>query len=180
MTRYVAYDSNVEVRGGVLTSVLSGMGVLQKKAHEILKTHGIDNPDPDSWYRQQAWLDCFETIEKAFGSKVIFDIGAKIYQSAKWPEGVEDIPGAVCSINEAYQMNHRGGEIGYYKCQVLDENNIQLICHNPYPCEFDHGLITSVANQFRPEGVFMIEVQHEHPDKCRKNLCEECVFLINW
>ena len=180
MAKFEAFDPDVEVRGRVLTSVLSGMGVLQKKAHEILMMHGVDNPQPDSWYSQQAWLDCFETIEKSLGTKVLFDIGAKIYESAQWPEGINNIQSALCSINKAYQLNHRGGEIGFYKCQVLDENRIQMTCRNPYPCEFDHGLITSVANRFRPEGVFMVEVQHEVPEKCRKNLCKECIFLVAW
>lgn len=180
MTKYKAFDPDVQVRGRVLTSVLSGMGVLQKKAHEILKSHGIDDPDPQGWYSQQAWLDSFETIENALGTKVIFDIGSKIYDNAEWPLGITDIKGALCSINKAYQMNHRGGEIGGYKCEPVRENLIKMVCYTPYPCEFDRGLITSVANHFRPEGVFMVEVNHDDPEKCRRNQCKECSFLISW
>lgn len=49
-------------------------------------------------------------------------------------------------------MNHRNGEIGYYKLISINlkANTAIMNCKNPYPCNFDRGIITTMARKFRP------------------------------
>lgn len=180
MAQFVAFDSAVDVSGRAVLSVIDGMGIFETKAREILARHGIVDPQPDKWYPQQAWLDAFRTIAESLGPKTLFEIGKKIPENAAWPEGVDDIKSALRSIDKAYQMNHRFGEIGSYNYYDLDENQVRMICNNPYPCKFDHGIITAVADKFKPAGTFMVEVEHDHTLPCRDDGADICSYIVRW
>jgi hypothetical protein len=180
MAEFVAFDPNVEVSGRAVKAVLDGMGVFQKKAREILADQGIDEVRPDGWYPQQAWLDAFRTICDTLGSKQLFDIGRKIPETASWPANIEDIRAGLRSINTAYQMNHRGGPIGSYDYFDIDTNTARMICNNPYPDDFDHGLITAVADRYKPAGTFMVEVKIDQGLPSRSRGADFTSYLVTW
>lgn len=69
------------------------------------------------------------------------------------------------TIDPAYRMNHRGGEIGYYRYAKTGERAATLTCENPYPCPFDEGLIEGVAVKFAAPGAW-VKVVHA-PQSCR-------------
>ena len=54
----------------------------------------------------------------------------------------------------AYHMNHRNGIIGDYKFEKTSDTSAKIICTNPYPDEFDKGIITTMARRFAPEKSF--------------------------
>ena len=55
MAQYKAFDTNVEVLGDVVLSVVAVMGAFKTIALGILGDHGIKDPRPDGWYPQQAF-----------------------------------------------------------------------------------------------------------------------------
>ncbi|MCA9686920.1 MAG: hypothetical protein KC457_32440, partial [Myxococcales bacterium] len=61
---------------------------------------------------------------------------------------------------------------GYEK---LGEREILSVCHNPYPCEFDQGIVASMARRFEPRALL------EHVgDDCRRRGAESCSYLVRW
>jgi hypothetical protein len=180
VVQFKAFDPDVEVNGAAVLSVIDGMGGFQNKAREILANHGIENPKAGCWYNQQAWLDAFSTIAETLGSKALYNIGRKIPENAVWPPVVEDIRSALSSINVAYRMNHRGGQIGSYDYLEIDDNSARIICNNPYPDEFDRGIISAVADKFKPEGTFMVEVKQDDSLPNRTEGGEFTSFIICW
>jgi hypothetical protein len=54
-----------------------------------------------------------------------------------------------------------------------------LICRNPYPREFDRGIIEAMANQFKPAGS-VVRVQQDSTQACRTKKGESCTYLISW
>lgn len=180
MAQFAAFDSAVEVSGQAVLAVIDGMSIFETRAREILSNHGIEDPQPNQWYSQQAWLDGFKTIADSLGAKVLFEIGKMIPETAAWPEEIDDIKSALKSIDVAYQMNHRFGEIGSYKYFDLGENQARIICNNPYPCRFDHGIITAVADKFKPAGTFMVEVDHDRTLPCRDDGADICSYIVKW
>lgn len=82
-------------------------------------------------------------------------------------------------IDVAYHMNHRGGEIGNYEYQKTGERSALMICCNPYPCDFDRGIIESMIRRFKPKDSLMPMVDHNQ-DICRKKGDELCKYIVTW
>jgi hypothetical protein len=152
MAQFVPFAPNVEVNGEtVLATVNAFPEYMRKIALDILKKNGIENPAPGIWYSQKAWLDSFKEVSLKFGSNTLFEIGKAIPANAKFPPEINNIEKALASIDVAYKMNHRNGDIGFYKLVSHDANTKILVmnCKNPYPCDFDRGIITTMARKFK-------------------------------
>ena len=66
--------------------------------------------------------------------------------------------------------------IGHYTAQPAGDRKIVCIAENPYPCDFDRGLITAMAARFE-RGARVI---HDDTAPCRKKGADSCKFLISW
>jgi len=178
MTQFVAFDRNVEVNGTTILSVVAGLG---ETAIPILAAHGLGNLQPDEWYPQQAWLDAFKKIATGTVNSMfdLVGIGMAIPENAIFPAEIDSIVSALRSIDVAYHMNHRGGEIGHYQSTIVSLNQVDLLCQNPYPCDFDYGIVYSMARRFCPDGM-RISVQHDDKTPCRKKGAESCTYHVSW
>lgn len=176
--QFKAYSDLVEVNGETVYSVIDGMGVFKNKAVHILEKNGIVDPKPDMWFKQQNWLDAFYEISKSLGNRTLYSIGFSIPLNARFPSEIDSIEKALASIDVAYHMNHRNGEIGHYKFEKTGERNGKMVCENPYPCIFDHGIIEAVTQM-----IFISKkavVKHDNTCPCRKHGAESCTYLISW
>ena len=71
MAQFIAYSSTVQVKGQAIRSLVEAMKDFTHVALNILKDHGISDPQPDHWYSQQAFLDSLKEIQ--FVSPRFFD-----------------------------------------------------------------------------------------------------------
>ena len=71
----------------------------------------------------------------------LVSIGMKIPETAVFPPEIDSIDSGLNSIDVAYHMNHRGGEIGVYQATTVSKQQIDVLCRNPYPDYFDYGII---------------------------------------
>lgn len=204
--QFVPFEQGIEVNGQTVFSVVDGFDLFAKSAHQILGRHkigtrrmdGTQEIDPEGWYPQSAWLKAFEEIAStrhrlsAMGSvNLLFRIGMAIPRNAVFPASVRDIRTAIQSIDVAYHMNHRKGgrvmfdessgelldgigEYGYREGEA--ENEIISNCRNPYPCDFDLGILTAMATKFEPDA----QVVHDPHHTCRKRGDDECCYRIIW
>ncbi len=179
MAQFVALQQNVEVNGQTVLSVVNGMGAFEFAAKQLLKKNGIPDPQPDNWYLQQAWLDAFKEIHDKLGANTLFQIGLKIPQSAKFPPEIDDIEKALSAIDIAYHMNHRNGEIGHYNYSKVTAESAKMVCNNPYPCDFDRGIIAAMAQRFKPTGSDVM-LMHDDTAPCRKKGGDSCTYHIAW
>jgi hypothetical protein len=148
-------------------------------ARRILKSHGIVDPTQETWHPQQAWLDAFREIAECVGPATLRRIGAKIPETALWPLFVRTVEDALGSIDMAYHMNHRGGEIGHYAFTKSGPTVGIIVCGNPYPCEFDHGIVEATARKFAPPKV-VASVRHDDSAPCRSQDGESCTYHVSW
>ena len=177
MAQFVAFAPGVEVNGTTVMSIIAGMGEV---ASPILIAHGFDNVQRDAWYSQQAWLDTFREIARmATRSCDLVSIGMEIPRNANFPPGIDSIESALKSIDVAYHMNHRGGEIGHYAALVISDRQVDLVCQNPYPCEFDYGIIYGMAARFCPKGAH-VQIRHDDDALCRQKGAESCTYHVTW
>lgn len=179
MAQFKAFASGVEVNGETVLSVVDGLGPFKETGLQILAAHGIKDPKAGQWYPQQAWLDAFKDIAGKMGTHTLLAIGKTIPDNAQWPPQVDTVEKALASIDMAYHMNHRGGEIGHYKYEAAGPRMAKMICHNPYPSDFDQGLVYAVARRFAPKGAFPA-VKLDESAPTRKKGADACTFLVTW
>lgn len=193
MSQYQAINPKVEVNGQTVLTIVNAMGSMKSLALKILSENGINDPQPEGWYLQQYWLNAFKQIAEKIGINTLRVIGTSIPKNAEFPPHINDIHKALSSIDVAYHMNHRLYEallfdpatgkmregIGHYEYKKISENEVQMICNNPYPCNFDIGIIDEIAKKFKPSGAKII-ITHNNPDRCRTNGSESCTYTVSW
>ncbi|MDP3273581.1 MAG: hypothetical protein Q8Q09_00195 [Deltaproteobacteria bacterium] len=197
--QFKPFAPGIEVNGQTAYAILDGFKDFEQLASKFLLLEGIGTRgpaglaiiEPEGWYKQAAWLRAFENIAKQIGDRVLFQIGVAIPRNAKFPPFVVDVVSAIRSIDIAYHMNHRkdgvtlfdpktgqmSEGIGHYGCEVIpDKNMIVSVCNNPYPCAFDRGILTAMAQRFDPTSA----VAHDDAAPCRKNGGESCTYMVTW
>lgn len=179
MAQFIPFSPSVEVNGEtVLTTVNSFPEFMRTIALQILERNGISDPQPGQWYSQKAWLDSFKEISEQFGSNTLFEIGKAIPANAQFPPEIDTVDKALGAIDIAYNMNHRNGDIGFYKLMGHDKikQEIKMYCKNPYPCDFDRGIITAMARKFIPGATVLLQKDR----KSRKEGAEESWYVLNY
>ncbi len=193
MAEFKAFKKNIEVNGKTILSVLSGMKGFEKSAKGILAKNGINNPEPDKWYSQQAWLDAFKEISVKIGEKTLISIGQTIPENAEWPPDIKTIESVMASIDIAYHMNHRYNEtplfdpetgkmsegIGHYNYKKTGDREITMVCENPYPCALDRGIIKAVAKKFMPANS-KLDCKEVVFEGCRSKGANKCTYVVSW
>lgn len=188
-----SFMPGIEVNGITIMSVVDGMGLFKSQAIKLFFEEGLGEviADEDLWYDQQLWLNVFKILVEKAGTSTLFMIGMKIPNNAMFPSGTTTIQEGLKSIDIAYHMNHRNsrkeilynhetGEklpgIGNYHYQEIDDHTVHMVCENPYPDEFDHGIITAIARNFNPEA----QVEHDDTARCRNRGDRSCTYSVTW
>jgi len=179
MAQYKEFEENVEVNGEtVLSTINSFPDFMRNTAIEMLKSKGISDPQAGKWYSQKAWLESFKEISEDYGSHTLFAIGKSIPENANFPPEIDTLEKALDSLDIAYRMNHRNGDIGYYKMvsHDIDKKEILIQCKNPYPCDFDRGIITSISRKF--ELAVKVELDPNKPS--RKDGADDSWYIVSY
>ena len=182
MAQFVSFQSGVEVSGEAVLAVVNALDAGKPTRLKILRKHGIVDPHPHEWYSQQAWLDAFKEMSEIFGVHTLFAIGEAIPENAIFPPGVDDLRSALASIDVAYHLNHRGGEIGHYTLSEFDEakRTAIMVCNNPYPSEFDRGIITTMTRKFVSKDSVIYDVQLDRARETRLRGADSCTYFVTW
>jgi hypothetical protein len=166
LAQFIALREGVEVSGHTILTFLKGLGNHEESALKVLAGFGIVNLEPRKWYSQQAWLESFKELVKSFHPNTLAHLGRKIPENSKFPPEINDIGLALQSIDWAYHLNHRidgvvlfdystgimKEGIGHYSFEQTSLQKAVIVCNNHYPCDFDRGIIDSIAFRFRPTG----------------------------
>ena len=181
MASFKAIDPGVEVSGTSILSFLYAIEFGREMRAEILSEHDIE-PTEDSWHNQQRYLDALKQIAENVGEKTMFLMGKAVPESATFPREIQGVEAALNSINVAYQMNHRGDDIGYYKLVEFDADMHRAVmeCKNPYPSEFDRGILTTMVRKFTAEKANAVDVVLDTTKPSRREGGDTCWYVIGW
>lgn len=132
--------------------------------------------DPEKFYLAEDFLNAMKNIGSSMNPAVLRNVGTKIIESAQWPQGIDSLSAGLASISVAYKMNHKPNDpsiIGDYIYAKTGEGKYTITCTNPYPCEFDEGIVNGVARTFEKS------VYVKHMDgPCRKKGDDRCVYQV--
>lgn len=177
MSQFTAYDKHAEVSGVVLRTFRE-LTCFGNALSKILLKYDMDLDNLKEWYPIQDWLDVKKEIIDTFGQATIFFIGLNVVADAKWPPQIDTLEKGLFSINDAYYMNHRGGDIGSYETRKIDETTYAVTCCNPYPSYFDLGIIKGLCNQFCT-GAKRAHVSLDPDKPTRREGAECCTYVVN-
>lgn len=173
-------SDHVEVYGQSVLALVNAMDALTLKAQRTLTAHGIAPLEAEKWYSMRALLDSLDDILEQVGPYTTRAIGQAIPRNAVFPPGIDTLEAAWESLDHAYRMNHRGvGDIGSYRYHSQGKNTGQMVCDNPYPCEFDQGIIEALYDRFRPEGSLWLRITHD-ASGCRAKGQRACTYHLKW
>ncbi len=165
--------SHLEITSEAVNPVLRTISLeyFQKK---LLHKFGMDEEIKDGGFHNMTnYLGLLHEVAKK--PNVLKQIGTHIFTEAKFPPQISNFEQALTSVDTAYYMNHRnlkGEEIGHYKFEKKSEKEFFMICDNPYPCDFDMGIILGIAAKFE------VKIGLEHADKeCRKDGAGQCKYM---
>ncbi len=194
MAQFQAFQKGIEVNGVTILSIVKGMGAFTKAAYDILKDAGLEEvkEEQNEWYSQEMWLSAFKNISEKTGEKTLYSIGLKIPESAEFPPDIDSVEKALASIDIAYHMNHRNAKgeilfdpntgkmlegIGHYKFSKTDDNSGVMVCENPYPDQFDKGIIYAIAKKFAKT---MVKVDIDESKPTRSVGSDSTTYIIKW
>jgi hypothetical protein len=108
----------------------------------------------------------------------------------QFPPTVKDVGEALKTLDVAYHMNHRKDGvpmfdasagtmlegIGHVGCRKLEANRAVMYLDDPYPCDFNMGLFSGLAERFNRR----VKVRHDNPERCREHGHPGCAYTITW
>jgi len=196
--QFKPFEEGIEAYGASIDAIVDAFKLFPSVALKRLVAFGIGTTkgkdvvvERDAWYPLDRWLSAFESIANEVGPRGLFQYGQHLPKYAPFPPSVVDIRSAMASIDVAYHMNHRKkgrimfdpatgqmtegiGHYGYRSAPT--EKKIISVCENPYPCDFDRGIITSLAARFEKQS----RVAHDDKAPCRKNGADSCTYVVTW
>lgn len=192
------FEPGIEFSGGMLEAIVDAFKLFPSVAYKRLLNHGIGKLqgkdvviDRQAWYPIESWLAAFDGFATSVGPRALHQIGQNVPKHAALPPGINDVHGSLASVNIGYHMNHRKkgkvmfdpatgqttpgiGNYGY--TPVAGERKIISVCENPYPCDFDRGILTGFTQRFEKLG----RVAHDDRASCRRTGGNSCTYIITW
>lgn len=172
----------LETQGSCVMSFLLAFPNHKEIFLSILERNRIKDVKHNSWHPTSSVLGAFEEITNSFSEFFLFEIGKCLPKTVKFPEKISCLESALRSINLAYHMNHRHGNPGYYKLLTFNKDSrvATFECHNPYPSEFDRGIIYKIVERFKPKDSKEISVTFDDTIEGRKLGGDSCFYKISW
>ncbi len=173
------FPPEVQQSGAAILAFVAELTDLQGVGLRVLARHGIVNPEAAKWYPFQGFIRSVREIASVSGPATLKAIGKRIPGAGHWPPGVDSLGRAIGSLDVAYHLNVRGGEVGQYRGSMTGEHSAQVSCDNPFPCAFDLGILEGVLEKFLPPGSRPL-VTHADPKTCRELDGASCTYLLTW
>lgn len=156
--RELKCDPNVEIIGASVISVTDNMQI--EEVQPYLKRHGLEHVEVDKWYPAQSWLSVMNDLraQTNFTQNAVA-IGLAVAENVWMPPemqnaSMEDI---VLQWGNIYDMQHRGGDIGFIKTEKLGPKHIRTTHQHPYPDELTYGIGYGFCRRFAKGESFTVQ-----------------------
>jgi hypothetical protein len=197
--QYVPFAPGISVTGRTVQAVsdaLKSVKVITSSLLEDVKTPARDaqgNPiiDLDGWYPLEQYLAAMKKIDTLLGGRGLERIGSLVIKANPLPPHVNSLDMAFGGLDPTYHSAHaKDGRplldpvtgkqldgIGHYRYErIAGERRAICTCENPYPCRFDLGLLTTLAQRFEPTAT----LAHDPSQPCRAKGGDSCSYVITW
>ena len=170
------YDPKAEVVGQAILSVTAALG---DKVRPILKQHSLGDLKPDEWYPLKDWLEVLNEVTTGDNPLDAVATGLKIFETAIFPPSIDSVSSAIHSIDVAYQMNHRNGDVGQYRTEDIEKGEIKVVAETPFPDYFTYGILYGLARHFTSDSE-SVTIVHDDTAPCKKKGKASCTYYVKW
>lgn len=177
MAEYKCFHPSNEAKGSAILAAMAALDPAQVK--KVMAENGLETVDAETWYSQELELKILKSINTGNFLDLV-SVGMKIPEIAMFPPNIQDVHGALGLLDMAYHMNVRGEDVGEYSYEKTGERSAKITARNPYPSDFDYGLIYALVKRFRPADSKAISVKRDETIPNRKKGADSCVFHISW
>lgn len=177
-------NENVEVIGASVQVIVQALGRVKDIGLNILKENGIDiNVPAEDWMKLNKFVKALHQIGDKFGPNTLFLIGKTVPEIIQFPPMINSFEIAMKSINVSYVNSHKNlvdADI-YFKFTKTGDTSAIMSCTNPYPSEFDRGIISGLARKFPPDNAGkVVSVLLDTSKPSRKDGASSCTFNLTW
>lgn len=174
-------NPEIEVQG---TSVLSIVdNVRSDHIRLYLEKHQFTDIQPDTWYPCQTWLDIMNDMAQSPNTSPNYvAIGMAIADKVVLPPELHSasLPQILEMWDAIYQMNHRGGDVGYVRTEKIHDSLYRTVHKHLYPDDLTYGLAYGWCRRFLPQGThFTVRYEDLHYRLDDGN-ATETVILCEW
>lgn len=175
---------NAEVVGASVQIIIQSMGRVKDMGLKILQENDVNiNVPLDGWVNLSSFIRSLEQIGTKFGPNTLYMIGKTVPEIIQFPPMINGFESAMGSINISYLNSHRNIDktYPYYSFKKEGERKASVHCDNPYPSEFDRGLITGLARKFPPKNISgPMDAHLDRGKPTRKEGANSCTFVMTW
>jgi hypothetical protein len=172
-------------------AVFTAMGPYRHLGEKAFAKHGIWAIDSEQWYAIDILLGVLDVVAEHAGANTLFAIGKRVPEHAAKAQALlppPDVDTALRNVDVYYHRNHRkDGKvmydpatgtmlegIGHYHAHADGPRRFVIVCDNPYPAEFDHGLLTAFARSLSLDA--LVERDETKPNRARGG--DSCTFVV--
>ena len=143
--------ADAQVIGQVMQAFIEN--IRSEDVKPVLEQHGLTEIKPDEWYPQSLFAEIYDELERDGQGQNIVAIGMKTLDTLEFPEGTNDIMGALQVLPAMYQQIHQGiGDNEGWRIEKVNDKHIRVTFNSPYSDYAAYGYLYSIARRFRPEG----------------------------
>jgi hypothetical protein len=145
-------DPNAEFIGqSAFNPIFGKPNFVKKNLLRILEEEGIPDPKLEEWYKLDSLIRFYKRIESEYGVNTIFELGKSAAGEIAVPEGLETLDKFLAALGPMYEMNHRNGYAGYFKCVSHDDKEKKIIIetYSPYVNDGLRGLFISFIRLYK-------------------------------
>ncbi len=177
MAEYVAFDpANESDRSGII-AVIESLG--HEEIDHLITKYDIGDKQ---WFSQQIELDILKALSENNSFLDMVSIGMKIPDVADFPPASAEVSvhEVLEGVRDAYESAVRGPNTGSYEYTKLGDRKGRMVCNNPYPSDFDYGLIYRIVQKYRPDDSEHVLVVRDESVQNRRTGGDTCIYDISW
>lgn len=181
--KWEAKDLNTaEIAGGNVLAYIQSFPQYKDVFESILISHEIRNVQPESWYSVKAFVNSLDELYSYASDSLFFDMGKNLVKILGFHMQELSFKEVFIRIEEEHQRQHRGGNMGYNKVTLFDENDKKatIETNSPYPSEFMRGIFSAFLNAYKPEGSKEVILIAQDSKNIGSSSEESVFFDISW
>jgi hypothetical protein len=146
----------------------------------IMRDHDIMSIQKQSWYPANVWMEILrDTLAARGGALHLAAVGMKLPDTALTPNNITSAKTAILMLDTMYQMNFRGGNVGWFDVQLLVDGHILVNDNTPWPMDITYGLLQGLTRRYgTTEEKF--EVLHDYVTSRMYHEEDAKVYQISW
>ena len=177
--KYKVFNKNHETRGGTILPYKDSLNL--KNYADIFARHGLAKVDARKWYPMSQLVDVFNEMADTSGMMDFVSLGMKMGENVPLPPELANMSffDLVNGLEQTYNHNHRGSDIGYIRGEVVNNNHVIAHYRTPYPDDLLYGSMYGYARKFLPKGT-KITVKYDERSKRMEQSGRETVIHVTW